>query len=149
MTFKSEVLEILEANKTKKVSSIIELIEQLNDGKKPRQQTYLMNSDNTPFAVFCYYHKQWELITETKYGIKSGSKTGLNTMCKTGTNTWTKQQKVSKKAQTDLLDQLLRGEIDTDQAEQIKADIELARTSIDYGDTIGYDLEAVTGLLNG
>ena len=147
-TFKETVLELLNENSNKKVSSIIELIEQLNDGKQPRQKTYLLDSDNKAFAVYCYYHKQWELISETEYGLKSGSKTGLNTMCKSGTNKWTKQQKVAKQAQADLLDQLLKGRINTEEAEIVKQDIETARQSIDYDETKGYDLEAVKELLN-
>ncbi len=147
-TFKQQVLTILEDNKTKKVSSIIELINELDDGKITRQKTYLMTNDNKPFAVFCYYHKQWELISETEYGLKSSSKTGLNTMCKLGTNKWTKQQKNAKQQEAELLAWVINQEVSIEEAETMKQDIETNRQVIDNEGSIGYTLEEVTKLLN-
>ena len=147
-TFKSKVLTILEDNKNKKVSSIIELIEELNEGKSLRQKTYIMTKDNKPFAIFCYYHKQWELVDETVYGLKSSSKTGLNTMCKLGTNKWTKQQKDAKKQEAELLSWVIDQSISIEEAETMKKDIETNRQVIDNESSIGYTLEEITELLN-
>lgn len=147
-TFKETVLSILNENSNKKVSSVIELIEQLNEGKSTRQKTYLMTKDNKPFAIFCYYHKQWELISETEYGLKSSSKTGLNTMCKLGTNKWTKQQKDAKKQETELLAWLIDQTITIEEAETMKQDIETNRQVIDNEGSIGYTLDEVLELLN-
>lgn len=146
-TFKETVLFILNENSNKKVSSIIELIEQLNEGKSTRQKTYLMTKDNKPFAIFCYYHKQWELISETEYGLKSSSKTGLNTMCKLGTNKWTKQQKDAKKQEAELLTQLIEQKITIEEAETMKQDIETNRQVIDNEGSIGHTLDEVLELL--
>lgn len=73
-------------------------------------------------AVYCYYHKQWELVSHIEYGKKSGTKTGLNTMCKEGTSAWTKQYRKSQKLKDELAQKLLRDEITKDEyAEQYEA----------------------------
>lgn len=73
-------------------------------------------------AVYCYYHKQWELVSHVEYGKKSGTKTGLNTMCKEGTSAWTKQYRKSQKLKDELAQKLLRDEITKDEyAEQYEA----------------------------
>lgn len=147
--FKNEVLTILNENSNKKVSSIIELIEELEfeQQKSQRQKTYLMDDNNQPFAIFCYYHKQWELVAETEYGVKASTKTGLNTMCKLGTNMWTKQQKVAKQEQADLLERLIEGDITTDEANDLKNEIESNRTAIDLEGSKGYEFDEVVELL--
>lgn len=73
-------------------------------------------------AVYCYYHKQWELVSHIEYGKKSGTKTGLNTMCKEGTSAWTKQYRKAQKLKDELAQKLLRDEITKDEyAEQYEA----------------------------
>lgn len=147
-TFKQTVMKILEENENKKVSSIIELINNLQeDQKSERQKTYIMDSNNNVFAVFCYYHKQWEIVSETEYGKKQSSKTALNTMCKLGTNLWTKQQKDAKDERSELLDQLISQSISTDDAETMKTEIETKRLSITLDNSKGYTLEEVMNLL--
>lgn len=147
-TFKSKVLTILEDNSNKKVSSIIELIKELEEVKSMRQKTYIMTKENEPFAIFCYYHKHWELVDETEYGLKSSSKTGLNTMCKLGTNKWTKQQKDAKKQEAELLQKVIDQSCTIEEAETLKQDIETNRQVIDNESSVGYTFEEITELLN-
>ena len=73
-------------------------------------------------AVYCYYHKTWELVANIEYGKKSGTKTGLNTMCKEGTSAWTKAYRKSQKDKDALAQKLLRDEVTKDEyAEQYEA----------------------------
>lgn len=65
-------------------------------------------------AVYCYYHKQWELVSHIEYGKKAGTKTGLNTMCKEGVSAWTKANRSKVKAKDDLLAQYTDGHIDSE-----------------------------------
>jgi hypothetical protein len=65
-------------------------------------------------AVFCYYHKKWELVSSIEYGKKAGTKTGLNTMCKEGVSAWTKANRSKVKAKYDLLAQYTAGSIDSE-----------------------------------
>ena len=150
MTFtKENVLSILNENSNKKVSSIITLIDELQVVVKTKKmKTFLLDSENRPFAIFCYYHKQWELLSETEYGVKTKSTTGLNTMCKVGVNLWTKQQTIAKKQESVLLEKIMKQEVTIEDAQETKNEIEQARISIDLGESIGYTLEEIQDLLN-
>src|SRR5574343_556251 len=97
-----EVVALLEANKDHKVKSIMDQVYQLCEAKKS-DTTHLCDKDGNVVAIFCYYHKQWELVNETPYGSKANSATKLNTMCKVGTSKWTKAQRDASKAKEQLL----------------------------------------------
>lgn len=111
-----EIANLLQENSNKKVSTILpqlmELMTSKGSGGSDIGKTFLKDDDGVVFAVYCYYHKKWELISECEYGSKKGTATNLNTMCKEGVSHWSKQQRVSKKAQTDLLAKLASGEVD-------------------------------------
>lgn len=62
-------------------------------------------------AVYCYYHKKWELVDHIAYGNKKGTKTGLNTMCKEGVSMWTKNNRGNAKAKDALLHKFTEGDI--------------------------------------
>lgn len=96
-------------NKNKKVSSIIEELEEMMSVKT--QSTIRRDDEGNVTHIFCYYHKEWESLDEVEYGTKSSSSSGYNTMCKEGVNMWTKQQRVSKKRKEELLDKVSKGEI--------------------------------------
>ena len=141
------VVNFLEANQNKKVSTILDELKALCESKT-QQSTVMKDSEGKTIAIFCYYHKQWELVDETVYGLKSSSKTGLNTMCKLGTNKWTKQQKDAKKQEAELLSWVIDQSISIEEAETMKKDIETNRQVIDNESSIGYTLEEITELLN-
>lgn len=84
-----------------------------SNGSGSRTTAYYDDNRNL-VAVFCYYHKQWELVDHIEYGKKAGTKTGLNTMCKEGVSAWTKNNRTKAKVKDDLLSQFTAGAIDND-----------------------------------
>lgn len=131
-----ELHSFLVANKNKKVSTILEELEAMMVSKT-RETTSLYDENHDLVAIFCYYHKVWELVKDTTdrgndvdYGSKANSKTGLNTMCKKGVSRWTKQQKDLKNINGDILEQVMNGEIQPGAAQTIKHTAELETREI-------------------
>lgn len=128
-----ELNALLLANQDKLVSSIMPQILELMSAK---------NSSNGPasykdehgkvIAVFCYYHKKWELVSEHTYGAKVGTNTGLNSMCKLGVNAWTKQQREAKKAEAELLGKLSSGELKVEDLASAREEIEASKSLVSY-----------------
>jgi hypothetical protein len=85
-----------------------------NNGSGSRTTAYY-DSNRNLVAVYCYYHKQWELVEHIAYGVKSGTKTGLNTMCKEGVSAWTKNNRATVKAKDELLGLFTAGSITSDE----------------------------------
>ncbi len=131
------LVEFLEANGNKKVSSILEEIKLMCESKKTGST--LIKIDDKVVAIFCYYHKQWEIIEHVPYGSKANTVSGLNTMCKIGTSKWTKAQRDAKKAKESLLDGVSNGDINPADIKSLQEDIEHSRLVIDTTDMpIGY-----------
>jgi len=128
-----ELVELLEANKDKKVSSILSEVLAMAESKK-RDSTVLKDDDGNVIAIFCYYHKQWELLSEVEYGAKKNSASGYNTMCKVGVSKWTKQQSLAKKAKEQVLDDVSKGEIDPSDIKAKLQEVEEARQVVDTTD---------------
>lgn len=109
------LVEFLEANSRKKVATILEefkLLEvNLPKSTNPNRQTTSFYVDDVLIAVYCYYHKQWELVADVEYGKKASSSTGLNTMCKVGVKKWTAQQKAIKLVNEKILEMLTNNEL--------------------------------------
>jgi len=124
-----ELVEFLTNNKDKKISTILSQVIEMTESKK-KANAILYKEDGSPFAIFCFYHKQWELVDSVEYGAKKSSKSGLNTMCKLGTNAWTKQQSVAKQAKVDLLESVSKGHIEASELLTKLAEIETARNII-------------------
>lgn len=127
-----ELVEFLEANKGKKISSIIDEVRAMCEAKKGGSdgKTFEKDEEGNVVRVFCWYHKEWEDVATTEYGTKKGTATGLNTMCKQGVSAWTKQQRVAKQAKNDVLNRIMSGELTTEEAQPLLAEIEDARTTI-------------------
>lgn len=129
-----EIANLLNENSSKKVSTILpqlmELMTSKGSGGSDIGKTFLKDENGEVFAIFCYYHKKWELISECEYGSKKGTATNLNTMCKEGVSNWTKQQRKSKKAQTDLLSRLASGDLEQADLTDEMAAIEEAKDVI-------------------
>ena len=130
-----EMIAFLESHKDSKISEILKSDEfkELVVAKK-NGNTVLKDKDDNVVAIFCYYHKQWELLSEVEYGSKASHHTGYNTMCKIGVNKWTKQQAVAKTAKGDLLEQVAEGEVEATDVAELLSKIEDARNSIDMTD---------------
>lgn len=126
------LIEFLEQNKQKNVNTILEDVKDMCSAKSGggAVNTVLRNDDKEVVAVFCYYHKQWELVDEVEYGKKASSATGLNNMCKEGTSAWTKQQSVAKKANGELLKSVAALETPAEDILDEQAKIEEARKSV-------------------
>jgi len=124
-----EIMDFLELNKNKKVSTIMPQLLALTTSKT-MAKTFKVDEEGNVTHIFCYYHKEWEALNEVPYGKKASSTTGFNTMCKEGLSHWSKQQRESKKAQASLLDRLSSGELEVADLEDEKALIESARTLI-------------------
>lgn len=108
-----ELIALLEANKGKKVSTILDDVKALCEAKKggSNGKTFEKDDEGNVTRVYCWYHKEWEDVAEVEYGTKKGTATGLNTMCKQGVSSWTKQQRVAKQAKEAILDMLANGEL--------------------------------------
>lgn len=128
-----ELVELLEANQNKKVQSILEQVYSMTTSNK-MDSTVIRDADDNVIAIFCYYHKQWELISEVEYGKKASSKTGFNTMCKKGTSMWTKKQSMAKKAKEQLLIDVSNGNVDATDIVHLNEEIEANRVAIDMTD---------------
>lgn len=105
-----EIATLLEANKAKKISTMLPELMKLMESKS-RGSTVRTDEHGNVTEIFCYYHKEWEVIADIPYGAKASSKTGLNTMCKQGVSNWTKQQRTKKQAEAGLLVQLADGSL--------------------------------------
>lgn len=122
-----ELVELLQNNKDKKVSSILDEVLELVTSKK-RETTVRYNDDGIPKEIFCWYHKEWEPVDW--YGTKKSSHTGYNTMCKVGVNQWTTQQAEAKKAKAKVLEDVAEGEIKPEEIQTELEKIEAQRQEI-------------------
>ena len=146
MTVKKQYEELhalLELNKNKKVSTIMpQLVELMNrkNNASGQANTFIKDDEGNVIAIYCYYHKQWELIAKCDYGSKKGTATGLNTMCKEGVSKWTKQQRVKKQAEAGLLVQVAKKELEVDDIPEAQLKIaEEAKLILPREDGHGYD----------
>lgn len=120
----TELYAVLEANKNKKVSTVLpQLVELMSKSTNAVAETTRYDEDGKLTHVYCYYHKEWEDITECEYGAKKNTKSGLNTMCKVGVSNWTKQQRAKKKAESELLVKLASGDIKVEDLPELQAEI--------------------------
>lgn len=147
-----EIYAFLEANKTKKVSSIFnDLLELMSakSGGSDIGKTFLKDSEGNTYAVYCYYHKKWELTNVADYGVKVNTATGLNTMCKEGVSSWSKQQRIYKKRNEELLQLVAKGELSAEELPKLMADAEELRKAIEVrSDEHGFEnVEEVTKFL--
>ena len=123
----------LEKNSTKKVSTILAEIYKMTEAKT-QQKTSFSDESGTVIAVFCYYHKQWELVNDVPFGQKASSTTGLNSMCKVGTSRWTKQNARVKKVGNEILALLEAGKLEANQISDKKEELEAKAREIDTED---------------
>lgn len=133
------LIELLEANKGKKVSTLLPEIMELVQSKQTAK-AFKTDEQGEVTHIFCYYHKKWEPVAECEYGHKKNTATGLNTMCKEGLSNWTKQQREFRKAKEGILDLVTSGELAPQDVEAKLTELEEARNVIHpRKDGIGYD----------
>lgn len=139
-----ELIQFLESNSAKKVSTILEeakaMCEAKNSSGSDNGKTVLRDEEGNVVAIFCYYHKKWEPLCDVEYGAKKSTSSGYNTMCKEGVSNWTKQQRRAKVSKESLLEQLSEGTLDVNDLPQHQELIEDERTKvISREDTVGFD----------
>ena len=135
----TELVELLEANQNKKVSSIMDQVLELATTKQSTKN-FLTNDKGEVTHVFCYYHKKWEPLAEVEFGKKKHSASGYNSMCKEGVNQWSKQNRDAKKAEAELLDKVASGELAPDDIQKAREDIQAEKAKIvPREDGIGFD----------
>jgi len=123
----------LEKNKEKKVSTILDEVYKMTEAKT-QQKTSYSDEKGTVVAVYCYYHKQWELVKDVPYGTKASSTTGLNSMCKIGTSKWTKQNTRVKAIGNTILALLESGDLKPTEISDKKEELEAKAREIDVED---------------
>lgn len=133
------LIELLESNKGKKVSSLLPEILELVQSKQIAK-SYKTDDEGNVTHIFCYYHKMWEPVVDCDYGSKKNTATGLNTMCKEGLSNWTKQQREFRKAKEGILDLVTSGTLAPQDVEAKLTELEEARNAIHTReDGIGFD----------
>ncbi len=126
----TSIHKLLLENKGKKLTDkLISSFDELMMSKV-MSSTFKKDDDGVVTHVFCYYHKEWEDVTEVEYGKKASTSTGLNSMCKVGVSNWTKQQRIMKQAKAELLEQVSSGEVDASDLLTLIEEIELKAKEI-------------------
>jgi len=127
-----DLVEFLQENKNKKVSTILPTVLEMTK-QKNNLKTHLVHNGKV-FAIFCYYHKQWELLEHVEYGQKASSATGYNTMCKIGVSKWTKQNNKIKKIGSSILAMLETGKLQQANISDKKAELVAKAKELDVTD---------------
>ena len=137
-----ELIEFLEANKNKKVSTILEeaksMCESKNSSASDTGSTFIKNDEGEVIAMFCYYYKRWMPLCDVEFGVKKNTASGYNTMCKSGVSNWTKQQRKATKAKSELLSKVASGDILPEELTEHQANIEAERKSIVECDEVSF-----------
>jgi len=127
------VMTLLAANMGATVESIYAQVEALVSAKVGggggKATNFHRAEDGTVVAVFDYAFKVWVDPRLVEFGPKAGTPTGLNTMCKAGVSAWTKAQNEFKKAKDGIVADLLGGKITADEAQDLIAKAEEARSA--------------------
>lgn len=129
------LIAVLEANKGKKVSDILDEVIALASAKTTRidGSSFIKDAKGQTVAIFDYYFKRWMPLVGDKaveFGAKEKTATGFNSMCKQGVSEWTKQQRVAKQSGADLLVKVAKGEVKPSDIVAEQAKIEEARKAI-------------------
>lgn len=109
------IMDILEANPDAKVKTVLEQIREYASAKASRNATnFLKDAEGVVVAIFDYYFKRWMPLVGDKaveFGTKDKTPTGYNSMSKAGVSLWTKQLRVAKQAEVELLNKVMNGEV--------------------------------------
>jgi len=101
---------------------------------KKQSSTFIADEQGNVIAIYCYYHKQWELLKDVPYGSKANNPTGLNNMCKVGTSKWTKTQRDATLANASILTDVASGELEPSKILEKQAEIETSRLAMNTTD---------------
>lgn len=120
-----------------------------SNGSGSRTTAYYDDNRNL-IAVYCYYHKKWELVEHIEFGKKAGTKTGLNTMCKEGVSMWTKANRDKTKNKDALLSKFASSELTAEEFKEAINTLEIPLAAEPHGDEEhSFDtIEALEAFLN-
>lgn len=143
-----ELYDLLVANKNEVISDILEstLVPAMSTkargaSKGESVRTSLRDIDGNVVAILDYYYKRWMPLVgdeAVEFGKKASSNTGYNSMCKEGLAAWTKQQREAKEATAQILVDVEKGTLATDDIADRRAEIEEARKAIQPTD-LGFE----------
>ena len=122
-----ELYTLLNSNQEMKVEDIMQQALSLMVSKQ-RDKNHRESLDG--LWIFCYYHKEWELVSQVEFGSKASSATGYNSMCKVGVNAWTKQQRDFKTNKANLLEEMIAGKLEASDLSERIEDLEIIKDSI-------------------
>ncbi len=138
-----ELYAILDENKNRKVSTILPQLIELMSRKSAggaNGKTFIKNDDGEVVAIFCYYHKKWELLSEVEFGKKTNTASGYNTMCKEGVSAWTKANRAKKKAEDDVLAKVMAKQLaPEDVADYLEDLVAESKVIVPRADGLGFD----------
>lgn len=141
-----ELIAFLEANKNKKVSTILAeaqaMCESKNSSGSDTGTTFIKDEEGEVVAIYCYYFKRWMPLCDVEFGAKKNTASGYNTMCKSGVSAWTKQQRQAKKSNETLLSQVGAGEVGPTAIASEQAIIEEQRKTIVECDEVNFETSA-------
>jgi hypothetical protein len=135
-----DVVDFLQSNADAVVSDLMPTIVDMCSNKRGGDANVLRNSAGEVVAIFCSYHKKWEMLDEVEFGLKTSSVTGYNNMCKEGLSNWTKQQNAAKKASLSILEEVEAGTLAVEDIAKRREEIEAERSvTVAREDGKGYD----------
>lgn len=128
----TQLVELLQANKDKKVSSILDQVIEMTSAKGAGGSATAFHKDEkgNVVAIRCSYFGLWMPTSHVKFGAKAGSASGFNSMSQEGVNNFGKQQRDAKKAKEQVLERVAKGELKPDQIQVELERIEAERKRI-------------------
>lgn len=128
------IVDVLEANKDKKVSDILGSILELAKAQVNRTtgEIAVYDKKGKVVGLYDYFLKRWMPLVGPKaveFGPKAGTSTGYQGMSKLGLSAYTSQQRIAKNAELELLPKVISGEIKPDEIPAKQAEIEASRTA--------------------
>lgn len=129
-----DIVNFLQENKDKKVASILDtVIEMASAQRMSAENTAIRDLKGNVVAILDSYTQKWCALVGDKaveFGVKANTSTGLNPMSKASLNQVNKQATAFKKASSDLLQQVAKGEVKPDQIQAKLAEFEEARKAV-------------------
>lgn len=136
------VVQHLQENKDKKVSSVLDEIIEMCSAKSAGGSATSFHRDEAGkvVAIRCSYFGKWFLVDDVEFGAKQGTASGYNPMSKEGVSNYTKQQREYAKAKDQLLQDVAAGEIPAEEVAARMEDLEYNRkVVIPHSEGLGFD----------
>lgn len=142
-----EIINLLEANKDKRVSAVLSDVMALASVKQTRErasETYITDTEGKVVAIRDFYFKRWMPIVGKKavaFSEKKGSKTGLSGISVLGQSKFSAAKSRAIKEEKELMNKLIAGEITVEAAKTEREAIQTRReTPVAVLDDAGEDI---------